>query len=117
MHADLRASLLLLLAWAATIRCSPVCSPTCQPLAGTYDGSAALLLQSGLCYTCTSLTSTSSLPPLASNTTTVWSASAPSQQLSPPVLDLCNQVQNIWVMPGKLTWLNWAGGSTPLRSP
>ena len=101
--------LLLLDCWAAVycVYCLG-CAPGCQPLldAPTFkneDGGEALLLDGGSCYSCWSTDSTPclSVPPIynsTSNITTTWGPSPASAQQ--PVLDLCNQVQSIWLMQG-----------------
>ena len=113
-------ALLLVLSWAAHVLCPLGCAPGCRPLPGTayqYDehaGSAALLLDWGGCYVASSADSTPCLvvPPqglggrslgLPSSTTTVttWSPSQlQQQQQQQPIVDLCNQVQSIWLAQG-----------------
>ena len=85
-------------AWSTCARCLQ-CAPDCLQLQAisVADGSAVLHSQS-----CTSISSESStpalsLPPASLNAS--WTA-APTTSPLLPVLDLCNQVQSVWLMPG-----------------
>ena len=93
---------LLLLLIASSVACAwPCLLPGCQPLVLSDDSSA---LDSGACYFVassqpTSTPSLSLLPdPFNSSTPRTWASAAAPEQL--PVLDLCNVVQNIWLLQG-----------------
>ena len=87
--------LISILAFWVTCGCQG-CAPGCQPLLQGVDGEAAL--EAGACYYVSSSASTVALSvPSTSNTQPTW-ASVPATQ--PPVLDLCNQVQQV-SLPGE----------------
>ena len=101
---------LLLLIVMASCACA-CCDAACQPLEGLLSNSsnvsAVLVVGGGACHSaCGSATSPGNNPaytlqPYSSDT---W-ASASSSVSSPAelaVLDLCNQVQSIWLMQGAL---------------
>ena len=101
-------ALFLLLAWSCLglgNELAQECAPGCLPLShDTYTNNS--VLDSGVCYFVFSVSSTSSrsvLSPLRlavssdNATTTIWRGQPPGQ----PVLDLCNQVQSIWLAPGE----------------
>ena len=114
-------------AWARSACClealgcgAPGCTPVLlQPDHGS--SSQQLLLERGACYSVSSASTFSApsltVPPGSSS----WSpATQPQlqqeqqQQLPPPVLDLCNQVQSIWLPQGALDYMGrWWGGSNP----
>ena len=91
--------LILLCCWLAAAYCLQQCAPTgCQPLTSSD-------FASGACYYLASPASTPALtlqPTSSLNSTlSTWAsvpAAAGAQQL--PVLDLCNQVQSIWLLQG-----------------
>ena len=86
----------LLLVWAARACCLPECAAGCHPLPLHSSGDGSAALDSGACYNTGLATGAPSLsvPASYSNSQSTWAPSAESSQ-SPPVLDLCNQVQSI----------------------
>ena len=99
--------LLLLLAVTASVQ---ACTPGCQPLTVYNDsggGEAAayilpsLLLDRGACYSAPSTRSVS----VSGGNMTTWSPSPtllpPSFEQPIPTLDLCTQVQSIWLPQGE----------------
>ena len=115
VHAVLRLVYYLPLAaycLAATAAGQYYSAPGCTPLlqGAAYDSSSFLYLDGGSCYSCATSTSTPCLtvpvpqgPLLAANTTNTKAVWLPTPQSGQqPVLDLCNQVQSIWVSPGAL---------------
>ena len=87
-------------------------SPSCQTMpAYTYNGSIAsfsLALQGGSCYTTTATASTAATAQVSSpsqslpaSSSTTWTTSASTHD-EDAVLDLGNQAQSIWLLPGAL---------------
>ena len=88
---------LLIVCWAARAFCGPCQS--FQGIASNNTDGTTFFLGVGACYSATSGTSSPSLIVLPGPATTWASSGAP--QLLLPVLDLRNQVQNIWLLEGK----------------
>ena len=100
-------------AWARSACCLEALgcgAPGCTPVLLQPDGSGSqqLLLERGACYSVSSAR-TFSTPSLSVQPAgdTSWSPSPQLEQqqqlLPPPVLDLCNQVQSIWLPQGEHT--------------
>ena len=91
--------------WVIVRACCLQCAPGCLQLQAISDADGSAVLHRS--QSCTSISSDSStpavtLPPASLNAT--WTAAPPtSPQL--PVLDLCNQVQSIWLMEGTVPGL------------
>ena len=108
--------LLLTYACATSLDCAPGCQAL-QELSASSPG--AVTLDGGSCYSVGSAYSTPALSVFSS--TAEW-APSPPQGLPPatPVLDLCNQVQSIWLQPGareKLHSSMWNAGSLHMFGP
>ena len=88
--------LLLTYACATSLDCAPGCQAL-QELSASSPG--AVTLDGGSCY---SVGSAYSTPALAVSSSTAEWAPSPLLPAAPPVLDLCNQVQSIWLQPGAL---------------
>ena len=99
--------LYLSLATSACLQCAPACQPL--PEIVSSNSSSSAFLDPLSCYVIDSSSHTPSLsllPPLGSPSATItWTSAAAAAAAAPvpqqlPVLDLCNQVQSIWLMPG-----------------
>ena len=102
--------------WAVYVSCQQ-CSPGCTPLQDAITSSGGsdttTLLHgpgSGACYRVSSDAHTPSLTLLGGSQNTTW-ASATQPDL--PVVDLCNQVQDIWVMQREWDSLDSHAGRGP----
>ena len=104
-------NLLLFIALAA---CQ--CAPGCLPLQGVLpqggsDAATAAALVGGSCYTLNSAASTpnlSVLPGSSSNSSSSYSTTWASTSAASPVLDLCNQVQSIWLLESEYRSVGWS---------
>ena len=87
-------------AWAwATCACCLQCAPGCLQLQAISDAGGGAVLHS---QSCTSISSESSTPALSLLLNATWTAAPTTPPLPLPVLDLCNQVQSVWLMQGRL---------------
>ena len=91
--------LLLLCFWLAAAYCLQCAPAGCQPLTSyAFASGACYYLASPASTPALTLQPTSSLNSTLSTWASVPAAAAGAQQL--PVLDLCNQVQSIWLLQG-----------------
>ena len=103
-RASMNRLLLLLGCWLAAAYCCQPCAPVgCQPLqdapAHTFAGGACYYLSSSANTPALTLPPTPCAHPSSLNSTcNTWASVPAAQQL--PVLDLCNQVQSIWMLQG-----------------
>ena len=99
-----RSSCILSAAWVwawTTCACCLQCAPGCLQLQAISDADGSAVLHNQSCTSISSDSSTPalSLPPASLNAS--WTA-APTTSPLLPVLDLCHQVQSVWLMPGPL---------------
>ena len=94
-------SFLAIAAWVATCASCLQCAPGCLQLQALSDADGSSVLHSQSCTAISSDSSTPALSLLPASLNASWSA-APTTSPQLPVLDLCNQVQSVWLMQGSL---------------